>query len=134
MKLCWVINAHGRVVAWASQTANTTDHHFLPLVAALEGQSIVLADMGFHSAQGDPPNLKLCRRGTWNERMLIETVFSLVTTVCGLKKVWHRTAAAFQMRLAYVAAMFNALLTLNQTLQTSPSPTEPLLHLAHYAL
>ena len=90
--------------------------------------------MGFHSAQGDPPNLKLCRRGTWNERMLIETVFSLVTTVCGLKKVWQRTAAAFQMRLAYVAAMFNALLTLNQTLQTHPSPTEPLLHLAHYAL
>ena len=134
MKLCWVINTHGHVVAWASRTANTADQHFLPLVTALADRSIVLSDRGFHAAQGDPPNLKLCRRGEWNERMLIETAFSLLTTVCGLKKVWHRTVAAFQMRLAYVAAMFNTLLTLNPTLPpATPSPTAPF-HLAHFAL
>ena len=131
MKLCWVINTHGHVVAGASRTANTADQAFLPLVTALADRSIVLSDRGFHSAQGDPPNLKLCRRGEWNERMLIETAFSLLTTACGLKKVWHRTVAAFQMRLAYVAAMFNTLLTLNPTpaarhaLTDSPLPTSP---------
>ena len=134
MKLCWVSNPHGHVVAWASRTANTADQHFLPLVTALADRSIVLSDRGFHSAQGGPPNLKRCRRGEWNERMLIETAFSLLTTVCGLKKVWHRTVAAFQMRLAYVAALFNTLLTLNPTLPpATPSLTAPF-HLAPFAL
>ena len=134
MKLCWVINTHGHGVAWASRTANTADQHFLPLVTALADQSIGLADRGFHSAQGDPPNLKLCRRGEWNECMLIETAFSLLTTVCGLKKVWQRTMAAFQRRLAYVAAMFNTLLTLSPPPPpVTPSPPTPF-HLAHFAL
>lgn len=134
MKLCWVLNAQGHVVAWATRTANTAGQHFLPLVTALADQSIVLSDQGFPSAHGDPPNLKLCRRGEWNERMLIETAFSLLTTVCGLKKVWHRSLAAVQMRLAYVAAMFNTLLTLNHSLPPpTPAPTTPF-HLAHFAL
>lgn len=134
MKRCWVINTHGHVVAWARRTANTADQYFLPLVTALADRSIGLSDRGFHSAQGDPPNLKLCRRGEWNERMLIETAFSLLTTVCGLKKVWHRTVAACQRRLAYVAALCNTRLTLNPTLPpATPSLTAPF-HLAHFAL
>jgi hypothetical protein len=29
---------------------------------------VVLSDMGLHAKEGDPQNLKLCRRGEWNER------------------------------------------------------------------
>jgi hypothetical protein len=33
---------------------------------------IVLSDTGFHAAEGDPSNLKLCQRGEWQDRMLVE--------------------------------------------------------------
>ena len=101
---------------------------------ALAGASIVLADTGFNSAAGIPSNLKLCSRGRWNERMLVETALSLVTMVCGLKKVFHRTRRYFQARLAYVTAMFNTLLALNRTLEPTAHPQDRLLHLAQYAL
>ena len=134
MKLCWLINDRGEVVSWSWDTANVHDQVFLPLVEALEDESIVLADSGFNCADGIPSNLKLCPRGAWNERMLIETALSLVTMVCGLKKVFHRTRRYFQARLAYVAAMFNALLKLNRFFAPEADPQDRLLHLAQYAL
>lgn len=134
MKLCWLINDDGHIVAWAWDTANVHDQVFLPLVEALKDQSIVLADTGFNDADGIPPNLKLCPRGTWNERMLVETALSLVTTVCRLKKVFHRTRSHFEARLTYVATMFNMLLALNRTLQPDADPQDRLYHLAQYAL
>jgi hypothetical protein len=133
MKLCWLINDCGQIVRWGWATANVHDQVFLPLVQELEGQTIVLSDTGFSRAAGIPANLKLCPRGTWNERMLVETALSLVTTVCGLKKVFHRTQRYFQARLAYVTAMFNALLALNRTLQPDADPQDRLLHIAQYA-
>jgi len=36
----------------------------------------VLSDTAFHAKAGDPANLKLCGRGRWNTRMLVETVLS----------------------------------------------------------
>jgi hypothetical protein len=134
MKLCWLVNDAGQVVNWDWNTANVADKVFLPLVAAHEDETIVLADVGFKAVAGIPPNLKLCARGTWNERMLVETALSLVTMVCHLKKVFHRTRAHFEARLAYVAAMFNALLALNRSLQPEADPQDRLLHLAQYAL
>lgn len=100
----------GEVVRWSWDTANVHDQVLLPLVAALEDETIVLADRGFNCLAGIPANLKVCPRGRWNERMRVETALSLVTMVCGLKKVFHRTRRYFQARLAYVAAMFNALM------------------------
>jgi hypothetical protein len=134
MKLCWLINNCGAVVSWSWATANVHDQVFLPLVAALEDESIVLADTGFNSATGILSNLKLCPRGTWNERMLIETGLSLVTMVCGLKKVFHRTQGYYQARLACVVALFKALLRLNRVLQPEADPQDRLLHIAQYAL
>ena len=134
MKLCWLLNDRGEVVSWTWDTANVADKVFLPLVAALEDETIVLADTGFKDAAGIPTNLKLCARGTWNERMLVETALSLVTMVCHLKKVFHRTRPHFEARLAYVVAMFNALLALNRALEPEADPQDRLLHLAQYAL
>jgi hypothetical protein len=66
--------------------------------------------------------------------MQIETVLSLVTMVCGLKKVFHRVSRHFHARLAYVAAMFNTLLALNRSLQPDADPYDRLVHIAQYAL
>ena len=68
-----------------------------------------MSDSAFHAKEGDPANLKLCDRGLWNTRMLAETVLSMPSGVCHLKKVAHRTWAAFQTRLAFTLATFNLL-------------------------
>jgi hypothetical membrane protein len=69
----------------------------------------VLVDTGFHSKVGDPANMKVCPRGTWNVRMIVEGVLSMLTTVCHFKKVGHRVWAYFQARLAFTMALFNIL-------------------------
>lgn len=131
LKLCWLINASGEVVAWEWSTANTADQRFASVAAPFEAVTITLADAGF-AAVDRPTNLKICARGTWNERMLVETVLSLVHRVCRLKYLWHRARPYLQMHLAYVAALFNALLTLNRQLLPLDPPGYP--RIAQYAL
>src|SRR5947208_404506 len=63
----------------------------------------------FHAAEGDPANRKLCQRGEWNDRILVETVRSMLTLVLHFKKVMHRVWASFQARLACTMAAFNVL-------------------------
>jgi hypothetical protein len=108
-KLCLLLNHLGLVVAWDCAGANAPDSAFHPLIEAFEDDMIVLSDTAFPAKEGDPPNLKLCARGTWNTRMLVETVLSMLTGVCHLKKVLHRRWAAFQARLAFTLAAFNLL-------------------------
>ena len=62
-------------------------------------RSLSCSDPGFHAAEGDPTNVKLCQRGEWEDRMLVETVLSMLTLVCHLKKVMHRGWGYFQARL-----------------------------------
>ena len=126
LKLCWLINDHGEVVASAF---NTADQRFAQVAAPYADVTITLADESFN-ARDRPPNIKLCHRGQWNERMLIETVLSLVHRVCHLKYLWHRTWSYLQMHLAYVAGVFNALLLLNH--QLGSDDLWP--HIAQYAL
>jgi hypothetical protein len=133
LKLCWLLNCRGEVVAWDWNTANTADQRFVQVAAPFEGLTITLADTGFN-AVGRPANLKLCARGEWNERMLIETVLSLVHRVCRLKYLWHRTQPYLAMHLAYVAALFNALLALNRQLAPTPAEEPAWPHIAQYAL
>ena len=108
-KLCLLLNQDGLVVAWECATANAYDATFQPLVKRFESEMIVLADSGFHAAKGDPANLKICPRGTWNVRMVVETILSMLTLVNHFKHVMHRVWAYFEMRLAYTMAMFNVL-------------------------
>ena len=68
-----------------------------------------LSETAFHAAEGDPTNLKLCRRGEWEDRILVETVLSMLTLVCHGTKVMHRVRAYFQARLAFTMAAFNVL-------------------------
>ena len=106
---CAVVNQWGRVVAWDDATANVHDSTFHPLIARFDGQTIVLTDGTFHRKTGDPANMKVCKRGTWPPRILVETVFSLLTRVCHRKRAGHRLWGRFQMPLAFAIAVFNLL-------------------------
>ena len=108
-KLCLLLNQYGLVVGWACDTANVADNTLQWLIQQMDGRMIVLSDTGFHAAEGDPTNLKLCPRGEWQDRMLVETVLSMLTLVCHLKHVMHRGWAYFQARLAFTMAAFNVL-------------------------
>ena len=99
----------GLSVGLACATANTADNTFQWLIQQVDGRMIVLSNTGFHAAEGDPSNLKLCQRGESEDRMLVETVLSMLTLVCHLKKVMHRGWAYFQARLAFTMAAFNVL-------------------------
>lgn len=122
IKLCWILNSQGRVVGWTWATMNRPDQDFNPLVETLDGQTITLSDLGFRCAQGIPDNLKICPKRTWNERMLVETSFSMITVVCGAKKLFHRVAAYIDAHLAYLVGMFNVLLGLFHQLHPEAPP------------
>ena len=70
---------------------------------------VVFADKGFTKVNWHPINLRICPRGQWNGRMLIETILSMLTQVCHLKKVAHRSWMYFKTRLAFTMALFNIL-------------------------
>ncbi len=51
----------------------------------------------------------MCQRGEWQDRMLVETVLSMLTLVSHFKKMMHRDWAYFHARLAFTMAAFNVL-------------------------
>lgn len=112
-KLCFLLNHVGQVVDFTCLPANVHDQAFHPWIENLSGQMIVFADSGFHAKEGDPDNLKICARGTWNGRMLVETVFSLLNRVCQLKKASQRIWSALYARLGLTMAAFNLLTAWN---------------------
>src|SRR6266851_9413452 len=81
-KLCLLLNQYGLVVAWECATAHVADTTFQWLIRQCEERMIVLSDTAFHATEGDPTNLKLCQRGAWQDRLLVETVLSMLTLVC----------------------------------------------------
>ncbi len=87
-----LLNRLGRVVGWRWAPANIHDKRFRPLIEALSDQMLVRGDLGFHAAEGDPSNLKICPQGQWNGRMLVETIFSMLMELAHLKKVAHRAS------------------------------------------
>jgi hypothetical protein len=108
-KLAYLVNQYGLIVAWDYAAANTPDTAFHDLLRDFQDQTVVLTDTAFHAATGDPPNHKVCKRGTWNVRMVVETILSMLTTVCHLKKASQRTWTGLRTRLAYTMAVFNIL-------------------------
>ncbi len=70
---------------------------------------IVFADTTVGRKEGNPSNLKVCARGTWNDRMRIETTFSLLTQICHATHASQRAWRYFTMRLASTVALFTIL-------------------------
>ena len=112
-KLGIVLNKFGLIVDWDCATANVHDQRFLPLLSNYDGEMIILTDTGFHRAKGDPANVKICKRGQWNVRMIVETTFSMMTTVWGSKTMRHNTWRGFEAHLCYIVAAFNILVQWN---------------------
>jgi hypothetical protein len=107
--VCLLLHQWGVVVAWECATAHVSDQTFQPLIRQFAEPMIVLRDTAFQAAEGDPTNLKLCRRGEWNDRRRIETVLSMLTVVSHFKKVMHRVWEYFHARLACTMAAVNML-------------------------
>lgn len=109
-KLCYVLNHLGLIVAWDCDTANVYDGSaFQQIVDTLDGQTVIFADTGFAKKDWKPEHVRLCKRGTWNVRMVVETVLSMLTRICHFKRVSHRAWAYFRTRLASTMALFNVL-------------------------
>lgn len=106
-KFAVVTNDCGRIVSFDVDGANVHDTTFHPMIEQWKDEMIVLADKGFKAREGNPANLKICDKGNWNERMIIETVFSLFTGILKMKKLTHRLLAPLKARLAYACAVFN---------------------------
>ncbi len=75
--LSWLLNHLGLVIGWDFTTAIVHDTYFPPMVAHFVQQTILFFDMGFHTQEGDPENLKVCQPFTHHERMLVETALLL---------------------------------------------------------
>jgi hypothetical protein len=86
-RLWFLLDNLGRVVDRYFFPLDHPDKAFNRFTQPFVGQTIVLADLGFRDANGTPQHLKICKKGTWNERMVVETVFSILTIVCHLKKI-----------------------------------------------
>ena len=98
------------IVGWDCSTASVYDSSaFQHLVESVEDEVVVFADAGFTKKGWHPEDLRVCKRGKWNVRMVVETVLSMLTTVCPFKKVTHRVWTYFKSRLAYTMALFNLL-------------------------
>lgn len=109
-KLCLVVNYLGQIIGWAWAPANAHDSWFHPIIEVFKEKSVILVDSNFHAKEGDPANMKICKRGERNDRMLIETVYSMLTVVCHTKKMRHFDAGHFQGHLAFIVAAFNTLI------------------------
>ena len=122
-KLGFALISAGRVCAWDGATANTHDKHFRPMIEPFDEKMTVPTDNGFHGVEGDPPNTEVCHPRTWGCRMLVETVLSMLTVVCDIKRVRHRAWDHFRMHVSWIVAAFNLMLdTAAEAGASSPAP------------
>jgi len=132
VKLGWILNQNNAICGWMWDRLNVHDNQFLAFLAEYQDEGIMLTDYGFRCAAGVPDNIKLCAKGTWNDRMSIETAFSVITVLCQAKKIFHRKAVYIETRFAYLAAMFNVLRTLYHRLH--PDAPVAKISLAEFSL
>lgn len=109
-KLCFLLDHLGRVVAWECDTANVYDGSaFQHLVDKFRHDMVIFADTGFAKADWRPTNLRLCQRGEWNVRMVVETVLSMLTYICHFKQMAHKNWRYFETKVGFTMALFNIL-------------------------
>jgi len=65
--------------------------------------------VAFGRKRDNPPNLKLCPRGAWNDRMLVEATFSMLMQVCYVKRTVPRVWRYVARRLSFTIALFDPL-------------------------
>jgi len=109
-KLCYLLNNLGLIISWSCDTANVHDGSaFQHIVDDVADDMVVFADMGFAKKDWFPLNLRLCQRGEWNVRMLVETVLSMFTYICDFKHSRHKVWSFFETKVGFTMALFNIL-------------------------
>jgi len=109
IKFCPLLTTTGSIMDWDFDTANVNDSEFLSLVERNAGTRF-LGDSNFRRSAkrgGVPVNLTICQRGERNERMVIETVFSLWQGTLHLKKTTTRAESHLEALLAFAVAAYN---------------------------
>lgn len=109
VKVCPILNKFGLVVDWEVATANVCDNYFQPLLKKYEDKMIIFADGNFKKKENNAENIKFCKRGSCNERMIVEIIFSMISNLSAFKKLYHRKWAYLNSRIAYTLASFNIL-------------------------
>ena len=95
---------------WECDTANVYDGSaFQHLVEKFRHEMVIFADTGFAKTDWQPTNLRLCQRGEWNVRMVVETVLSMLTYICRFKQMAHKNWLYFETRVGFTLALFNIL-------------------------
>ena len=113
-KVAVTINQNYEIVTMSDDKANVCDNRFDE--EHKESAEINLTDQGFRKKEGTPESFKICKKGQWNERMGVETLFSLWTRVLNMKRSFHRTPEGFKAKLAYLAALTNIIVGKNEEL------------------
>lgn len=113
-KVAVTINQNYEIVTVSDDKANVCDNTFDQ--EQKDGAEITLTDLGFKKKEGTPDSFKICRKGQWNERMGVETLFSLWTRILNMKKSFHRTIGGFKAKLSYMAALTNIIIGKNEEL------------------
>lgn len=117
-KICVRINGNAEITDYDDDTANVCDRNFNSMAANQD--SITLADAGFKDKRGIPAALKICKRGEWNDRMSVETLFSLWDRICHAKRIFVRSVKGFKTRIAYLVTCTNLAAKLNKILGFPP--------------
>lgn len=113
-KLAVSVNQKLQIIKVSDDTSNVSDTSFDDDHALAD--SITLIDKGFKKKEGTPENFKICPKGKWNERMIIETLFSLWTRICNAKSSFHRSVEGFKAKMAYLVSLSNLIINLNEKL------------------
>ncbi len=113
-KIAVTINGNLEIVELSDATDNVHDGVFDD--DHKRDDSITLTDQGFKKKEGTPATFKICKRGRWNDRMDIETIYSLWTRMCNLKRSFHRTIKGFQAKMSYLIPLQNIIVNLNEQL------------------
>ena len=109
-KVCYLLNHLGLIVDWACDTAAVYEGTaFQSLVDKVADEMVVFSDAGFRKNDWSPTNLRLCKRGEWNVRMVVETVFSMLTYICDFKHTRHKVWTYFETKVGFTMALFNIL-------------------------
>lgn len=113
-KVAVTINQNYEVVKVNDEKDNVCDNSFDE--EHTEAADINLTDQGFKKKEETPENFKICKKGQWNERMGVETLFSLWTRILNMKKSFHRTTEGFKAKLSYMVALTNIIVGKNEEL------------------
>jgi len=109
-KLCYLVNHLGLIIGWAVDTANVYDGSaFQNIVNNLAGRTVIFADEGWRKKDWHPDHLRICKRGEWNVRMVIETILSMLTYICHFKHTHQKNWTYFQTKVGFTMALFNVL-------------------------